>query len=181
MNEGAQGGPADWNMTSAEFVPKSFNQLPAQTVPSQLPVNATAKTAFPIYYSTMSLLNNSSAQAGFAGQPLPPVENAGSYLKAGANNVPALRQQPQTALAPADSAPGVDYYFDPNVPSFNDGVAAFAGRVVPMALRIAPGQHVGQSEKFQTMRKTEICTKWESSYCKWGDKVSTRFESIWSG
>lgn len=29
-------------------------------MPSQLPVNATAKTAFPIYYSTMSLLNNNN-------------------------------------------------------------------------------------------------------------------------
>ena len=27
-------------------------------------------------------------------------------------------------------------------------------------------------QKFQTMRKTEICTKWESGFCKWGNKVS---------
>ena len=24
-------------------------------------------------------------------------------------------------------------------------------------------------KKFKTMRKTEICTKWEAGFCKWGD------------
>ena len=33
-------------------------------------------------------------------------------------------------------------------------------------------QHPGQSEKFQSMCKTEICRNWEKGFCQYGNKVS---------
>jgi hypothetical protein len=39
-------------------------------------------------------------------------------------------------------------------------------------------QFPGQSEKFQTMCKTEMCRNWENGYCQYGSKVRTYFCSL---
>ena len=64
LGDGATSTQAEWNTVYKEFVPKTLNNIAQQARPV-LPLQATAATAFPIFYMTSQLAGSNTPHSPF--------------------------------------------------------------------------------------------------------------------